>query len=470
MEPDRPVTAFGGAATATAPAPVPVAPSGENGAETPAPVEHAERITALDSLRGFALLGILLMNIVPFGMYGGAYTNPTVTGGSTGPNLVVWAILHVLAEGKMRCLFSLVFGAGVILLTSRLEKRGEAADIYYRRTLWLLGFGIAHAYLLWAGDILYPYAMCALILYPFRKMSARGLLTIGSVFLVLTSLAYVGMSFGQRSMLERGRAALAAEQKGQRLTPEQQEHKQQYENWRRFNRPTAEELRKDVEGWRGNPLQVIGMRTRVVGFFHGKPYYSPFNWDIWSMMFIGMGLMKLGVLGAAKSTRTYALMALVGYGIGIPLNSYSGWVIMRSNFDAVTQSLMGSTYDVGRLSIALGHLGVIMLLCQKARLRWLTTRLGAIGQMAFSNYILQSVICTFFFTGYGLAMYGRLERYQLYYVVAGIWVLQLIASPIWLRHFRFGPLEWAWRSLTYWKRQPMRLHPTADAAAMAQAG
>lgn len=268
-------------AAATAPAIISEAPPPHELSDTgAAPLEQGQRITALDSLRGFALLGILLMNIVPFGLYGGAYNNPTVAGGSTGANLGAWTILHVLAEGKMRCLFSLVFGASVILLTSRLEKRGEAADIYYRRTLWLLVFGLAHAYLLWVGDILYPYAMCALVLYPFRKMSARGLLSIGGAFLLLTSLAYVGMSFGQRSMLQNGQAALAAEQKGQKLTAEQQEHKQQYENWRRFNRPTAEELAKDAEGWRGNPLQVIGMRARFIGFFHGKPYYYSFNWDI----------------------------------------------------------------------------------------------------------------------------------------------------------------------------------------------
>jgi uncharacterized protein len=462
MDSERPVIASGmtaAAAVAPAPIPAPAAPE-EPQAITPAPVDQAERITALDSLRGFALLGILLMNIVPFGIYGGAYNNPTVAGGSTGPNLAVWAILHVLAEGKMRCLFSLVFGASVILLTSRLEKRGDAADIYYRRTLWLLVFGIAHAYLLWFGDILYPYALCALILYPFRKMSARGLLIIGSVFLVLTSLAYVGMSFGQKDMLEKGRAAIAAEQKGQTLTAEQREHKDAYERWRKMSRPTAEELAKDAEGWRGNPLQVIGMRARFLGFFHGKPYYSPLNWDIWSMMFLGMALMKLGVLTAARSTRMYALMALAGYGVGIPLNSYSAWVVIGSNFDPVTQSLMGVTYDIGRLAIALGHLGIIMLICQKKWLGWITSRLGAVGQMAFSNYILQSVLCAFFFTGYGLAMYGRLERYQLYYVVAAVWILQMILSPIWLRYYRFGPLEWAWRSLTYWKRQPMRLGTT----------
>src|SRR5688572_23168419 len=104
--------------------------------ETVAPVTGAERITAVDTLRGFALLGILLMNIVAMGLNPAAYDNPTATGGATGWNLGAWVVMHVLAEGKMRCLFSLVFGASVILLTSRLEKRGDAADIYYRRTAW----------------------------------------------------------------------------------------------------------------------------------------------------------------------------------------------------------------------------------------------------------------------------------------------------------------------------------------------
>ncbi len=127
-------------------------------AESPAgPIERASRISAIDSLRGFALLGILLMNIIAMGMYGAAYDDPTVTGGETGANLWIWAVMHVLAEGKMRCLFSLVFGASVMLLTSRLEASGRSsADIYYRRTLWLLLFGIVHAYLLWEGDILIP--------------------------------------------------------------------------------------------------------------------------------------------------------------------------------------------------------------------------------------------------------------------------------------------------------------------------
>ena len=430
-----------------------------------APVAHTERITAIDTVRGFALLGILLMNIVAFAMYLPAYDNPTVTGGATGPNLAVWAVLHVLAEGKMRCLFSLVFGASMILLTSRLENTGDAADIYYRRLLWLGAFGIAHAYLLWLGDILYPYALCGLLLYPFRKIAPKGLLTIGAVLLLMTAAAYMQDAFSQKETVEKARAAQAAAARGEKLTKEQQDQKDDYERHEKERLPDAAELQKDGAKWRGSVLAVLKVRAGIVSDIHSTRYYSFHNWDIWSMMFIGMGLMKLGVLGGRSSVRAYAWMAIAGYAIGLPLNIYTAYIIIRANFEPVVQTFSAVTYDVGRLSIAFGHLGIIMLLCKTKTMQWLTNSLGAVGQMAFSNYIMHSVVCAFLFTGYGFAMYGRLQRYQVYYVVAAIWIFQMIASPIWLRHFRFGPLEWGWRSLTYWKKQPMRLVEAAPPAA-----
>ena len=436
--------------------------------ETPAlesaPVTPAERITAIDTLRGFALLGILLMNIIGFSMYLSAYDNPTVTGGATGANLAVWAVLHVLAEGKMRCLFSLVFGASVILLTSRLEKTGEAADIYYRRTIWLGLFGIAHAYLLWLGDILYPYALCGLLLYPFRKMAPKGLLTLGTILLLMTAASYMQDAFSQKETIEKARAARAVAASGQKLTEEQQDQKTEYERQEKRRLPDAAALQKEAAKWRGSVLDVIEVRAGIVREFHSGRYYSYHNWDIWSMMLIGMGLMKLGVLAGRSSIRTYVWMAIAGYAIGLPVNIYTAYIIIRGNFDPVLQTFSAVTYDVGRLSIALGHLGIIMLLCKTKTMQWLTNSLGAVGQMAFSNYIMHSIVCAFIFTGYGFAMYGRLQRYQVYYVVAAIWIFQMIVSPIWLRHFRFGPLEWGWRSLTYWKKQPMRLPKPADPA------
>ena len=380
------------------------APPSEILESSSAPVERTERITAIDSLRGFALLGILLMNIVAMGMYGAAYDDPTVTGGATGANLWTWIVMHVLAEGKMRCLFSMVFGASIILLTSRLESRGDAGDIYYRRTFWLLLFGIAHAYLLWLGDILYPYALCGLLLFPFRKMSAKGLFIIGTVLLILNAGVYVANGFREREKLQSGVAAEQAAKQGKKLTEKEETAKADYERWRTFNRPTAEELKKDANEWRGNPLSVVKARAKVVGFFHSLPYYHPANWDIWCMMFIGMALLKTGVLLGERSYRFYAMLVLIGYGIGLPLNSYTAWVIVRNNFDPVVHSFANSTYDLGRLSIALGHLGVIMLLAKGGWFRWLMAPLGAVGQMAFSNYIFQSIVTAFIFTGYGFAL------------------------------------------------------------------
>jgi uncharacterized protein len=154
------------------------------------PVRTEERISALDSVRGFALLGILLLNICSFGLPDAAYGNPAPAGGATGWNLVIWWIMGVLADGKMRAIFSLTFGAGVYLLNDRLSRKGaaaDAADIHYRRMLWLMLFGMMHAYLVWDGDILFFYAVLGLVLYPMRKLSPRALLIAAGFLLIAMS-------------------------------------------------------------------------------------------------------------------------------------------------------------------------------------------------------------------------------------------------------------------------------------------
>jgi uncharacterized protein len=409
-------------------------------------------------VRGFALLGILLMNIVGFGLYR-AYDDPTNAGGAAGVNLWVWIVMHVLAEGKMRCLFSMVFGAGVILLTSRGEERGgqgASADVYYRRNLWLLLFGVLHAYLLWQGEILYPYALCALALYPFRLLQPRWLLGIGVAMMVVMAgmTIYKGRETGQ--IIETGKAAVAAEKGGARLTDEQKEAKEKWETLSKSAKPSAAEVEKANKRWRGSLWDVLKVRAEAVYHWHALPYFHYSNLDLFSMMFIGMGLFKLGVFSGKRSVGFYAAMALAGYAIGISFNAYTAFVRVKSSFDLVVNAYSGITYDIGRLSIALAHVAAMMLLYKAGKLTWLLNRLAAVGQMALTNYLTHSVVCSTIFCGYGFAMYGRLERYQLYYVVAGIWIFQMIVSPIWLRHFHFGPAEWAWRSLTYWKKQPMR--------------
>ncbi|MFN0066449.1 MAG: DUF418 domain-containing protein [Limisphaerales bacterium] len=421
-----------------------------------APAPAAERLTALDALRGFALLGILLMNIVGFGLHPGAYDNPTAAGGATGASLWSWFSLHVLAEGQMRCLFSLVFGASVILFLARLEGRPDAADLYYRRTLWLLAFGIAHSYLLWQGEILYPYAVCGLVLYPFRRLSARGLAGCALLAMLVTGGWNFANGWQTRAKMEAGQAALAKEAQQQPLTREEEDARDEWRELLEERNPTPEALAETAAQWRGHPGRVIAARAELLAEWHGVPMYHYWMLDILSMMLLGMALMKLDVLTGRRPPGFYLALMAAGYSIGIPVNTFTGVTVMRAGFDPVVQGYSYALYDVGRLAMACGHMGLVLLLCRRGWLGWLTRRLGAVGQTAFSNYVLQSVVCAFLFTGYGLGLHSRLQRFELYYVVAALWIVHLALSPVWLRHFRYGPLEWAWRSLTYWQRQPMR--------------
>ena len=436
------------------------------------PTAPDERINSLDALRGLALLGILPANVLVFGLHLAAGSDPTVAGGATGLNLASWAIFQILIVGKMRCLFSMAFGASMILLTSRAEQRSgatSAADIYYRRNLWLLLIGLAHAFLLFWGDILYPYALCALILFPFRNLPAKKLVIIGCLFIAFKAGWSAVDAFRQLARRDLAAAADAAEKAGRKPSEEQSQAKREMEAQRKQRKPSPEELEKDAKAWRGNPLEVIGARAKALAIWHSLPSYDPMYCDIWSMMFIGMGLFKLGMFSAARSYRFYAWIAAIGCLIGIPLNSYLTWLVWTNHFDRVIFLFTHVAYDIERLPVALASMALLMILCKAGALPWLTSRLAAIGQMALSNYILQSVVCTLVFTGYGFGLYGRLERYQLYYVVTGCWAISLAASPIWLRHYRFGPLEWCWRSLTYWKRQPMRIGRPSAASKTAQA-
>ena len=149
-------------------------------------------------------------------------------------------------------------------------------------------------------------------------------------------------------------------------------------------------------------------------------------------------------------------MAAIGYAVGLSVNYRELKLILDSNFSFTGFSYAHVTYHLGRVFTAMGHVGLIMIFCKLPVLRWLKVSLAAVGKMALSNYLVDSIICMFIFKGFGFGLFGKLERYELYYVVLGIWSFQLIISPIWLSYFRFGPAEWLWRSLTYLKIQPMR--------------
>ncbi len=437
--------------------------------DRPAPVSGGERISSIDVVRGVAVLGILAMNIVGFAFHPATYADPTVQGGAEGPNLWIYLFNAVMVDGKMRGIFSMLFGAGAVLLITRIEGRGgPGADVHYRRMLWLMLFGIVHAFFLWWGEILYPYALYGLALYPLRKLSPRALLIASGVLILGVWGFSAGFAFSLKETRDKAVAADAAEKKGQKLTAEQKESQEAWKKERKNLKPDAEDLKKTVDGFRGNFLAVMKARAPIVMQWHSMPFWFPFAWDLVCMMLLGMALLKLGVFSAERSTAFYVRMAALGYAVGIPLHILGVRHILNSNFDVIELQMGFIPYQPARIAVCLAHVAVVMLVCKSGALRWLTRSLAAVGQMALTNYIMQSVVCSTLFYGYGFGLFARLERHQAYYVVGAIWIFQMVTSPIWLRYFRFGPMEWCWRSLTYWKRQPMRV-AQADAAGEAAA-
>ena len=431
-----------------------------------APVRADERIAAVDTIRGFALLGILLMNILNFGLPMAATSSPTPAGGDTGLNLFTWAFITIFGDGKMRAIFSLTFGASVYLLVDRLCRKGaaaDAADIHYRRMLWLLLFGLIHAYFIWMGDILFPYAMLGLLLYPLRKLAPRALLITAGIMMLLIAGMGLGYHFHLKAQHAEYLSIQADEKAGKKLTKDQEATKKDWEDTASEFSPSAENLKKETDAHLNSYAKLFALRAKQVYRFHSFPIYVPFVWfDMLDMMLIGIALIKLGVLTGTRSTRFYLLMALIGFGIGLPAHSWSVWWEARNHFTIDSQSFTFVAYEFGRFT-AFGYVALLVLTVKHGLFRPITRTLAAVGQMAFSNYILTSLICTTIFEGYGFGLFGKLQRYQLYGVVLFVWIIILIWSPIWLRYFRFGPLEWAWRSLTYWKRQPFRVREQAVA-------
>jgi uncharacterized protein len=429
------------------------------------PTRSAERIGMLDTTRGVAVLGILLMNIIEFGLPN-AYDDPTNWGGADGANLAVWRIMALFFEGTMRGLFTLLFGASALLFLERHFARSQdlqAVDLYFRRTLWLAAFGLLNGYaLLWDGDILFWYGLTGLLLFVFRKLTPRRLIAAAAIVLLLQSLVTTVEWMEYREIRGEARAAQLAQASGRTLTEGQ---RAAIDSFRTMNedfkpsRASQERMIADIQESYRSAFGVISERTWHA---HTSFFFTHGLLDSLGMMLLGMALYRLGVLTGAATTRTYLLMMLAGYALGIAVNLYETASVERAGFavDALIRSYL--TYDLGRAPMTLGHIGLIALVCRIGAMRPLARTFAAVGQMALTNYLAHSVICLFVFTGAGFALFGELERRELYYVVAAIWIAQLAWSPLWLRRFRFGPAEWLWRSLTYWRLQPLRREGGAD--------
>ncbi|MCK4410182.1 MAG: DUF418 domain-containing protein [Candidatus Eisenbacteria sp.] len=400
-----------------------------------APVTAAERIVSLDVLRGFAILGILIMNVQSFSMIGAAYLNPTAYGDLTGLNRVVWTLSHLFADMKFITIFSMLFGAGIVLFATRLESRGlRPGPVHYRRTFWLLLIGLAHGFLLWYGDILAIYALTGFIAYLFWRRSPLALLITGIAVMSVGTLLYVGAGVG---IMMAPPEAL--------------------EGIRDFWSPGAERVAHEVAAMRGSWTEQMSVRGPEMVSTFTVVFFMYYLWRTVGMMLIGMALFKWGVLSAERSKRFYAVTAVVGFVVGLPViwlgvarRFADGWTLPWSFFNGSQYNYWGSAF------VALAYISVVMLVVKTDVLGRLRRALAAAGRMAFTNYLMQTVICTAIFYGHGLGLFGSVERVHQILIVFAVWIFQLWFSAFWLERFRFGPAEWVWRTLTYLKPQPMK--------------
>ncbi|PKK84842.1 MAG: hypothetical protein CVT49_01420 [candidate division Zixibacteria bacterium HGW-Zixibacteria-1] len=424
-----------------------------------APVRGAERIASVDILRGVAVLGILGINIYFFALPGAVMFNPSVAGGFLGLNLLTWQFTSLLFLQKMMGIFSMLFGAGIIMMYDKAEKAGRKfGGIHYRRMLWLLVLGLAHAYLIWHGDVLVTYAVCGMILFLFRRRSPRTLIILSLIVFIFGILMQLGASFNFAVMKESAAAAEQSRRAGKEISPSQEKMIIVWEEINNVFSPPDEAIRTEIDAYRGKYLDVLKFRMPVTLMMQTQALFFIIIWRALGLMLLGMALMKLGVFSALRSIRFYIFMTVIGFGIGLPVVIYGIKGLMAHNFDFIYQFREGLHYNyIGSILTALGHVGLIMLIYKFGILRWLTRCLAAVGRTALSNYLLHSIVFTTIFYGYGLGLFGRIERFYLMWFVVVMWIINLTVSPLWLRHFRFGPAEWLWRTLTYRKRQPMRV-------------
>jgi len=404
------------------------------GSATFAPIDAPRRILALDAIRGFALLGIFLMNVEWF-------TRPMqemgtgIAPGTTGLDHAAAWLVYVFVQGKFWVLFSLLFGMGFAVMSARAGDTATFNRAYLRRCAVLLLFGVAHAVLLWPGDILHSYAIAALILLAFGEMPDRRRLQLGIgiyAAVVLLTLAIGGML----SMLPADAGAELARSGG--LTHEAAAAAAQAYAHGDFMQATAQRARDFARVLESDVLVV----PLAIGVF-----------------MIGIWLVRSGRMHDVAAQRAFfARLALYAIPPGLVLVACS--VMLGTGFDVAreigTMTLASAVMLAGSLPLALGYLALFVLGLGVPGLGRVLGWLAPAGRMALTNYLLQSLVAALVFHGYGLALWGQLGRASQVVLVLAVFAAQLLLSALWLSRFRFGPAEWLWRWLTYGARPQMR--------------
>ncbi len=479
-----------------------VASTTEDSSTIPSVNDSHSGIFSLDVLRGLALFGLLFISIREFG--GFSFNEQLLFhNGTHGGNYKLMTAISFLFEGKMLSLFALVFGAGILLFLQKKDYPVHitAADAFIRRQLWLLVFGLVNAFiLLWPGDILFHFGVMGILIFAFTRMRSKGFF----IAAIICTLVYCGKQYwnyaddkkdykkftavtlvekkfksdsiarAQKDSLDRTKDTLlikdvlaankladSTARKNDTLTKEQAEEKGKWEGMiKAFKYDTAKTKAEKKAMWAGYTKAWEHLMPKSQHKESGWLYKIGI-WEIGSMIFLGMALFKLGFFSSRFSSSKYLLIAAITLIAGFAL----AW--LRICYDTAriadyTKYITSNAipynlfFPIEKLLLVTAYAAMALWLLRIKLLNWIWKALAAAGQMALTNYILQSIVCTFLFYGYGFGYFGRLSQSELYFMVAEIILVQTVFSVLWLRYFEMGPMEWLWSYLVYRKRLPFK--------------
>lgn len=409
------------------------------------PVSGADRIVSLDFIRGIAILGILFANITAFGQpFTAYYWPPAITDGPNAVDNVWWLFQFVFIDGKFRGLFTLLFGAGLYLFMEKAWARGSSRWLQARRLAWLFLFGLIHFFLVWMGDILTLYAAWGIVALSLLKLKRKTQLVAGITILSFGTLLMALMMGGQFSAanIDSVQAQLTPEQSQQIATVEER---------------TLESTQEDIAIYRdGSYGDIVTHQLGEAGQMV-KMLLIVGPVETLGLILIGMALFRYGLFSGGLDRRKMIFWGWAGVISGCVLATLMGLWPYLTGFPFFTTMLVFN--GIGQLPHLMTVLGLVSLLAAwapGAAQAPLGQRFVAAGRMAFSNYLGTSILMMFVFHGWALGLFGKFHRLELFGVVLVVWALMLWWSKAWLARYRYGPLEWCWRCLTYWRLFPIK--------------
>lgn len=394
-----------------------------------------DRIASLDLIRGIAVLGILTINIAGFSGPMSASLSPNLPQPGSATDLLVYASNMILFEGKMRALFTILFGASLVLLIQRADDRGAFGDLLqFRRLGWLALFGLLHLFLFWWGDILFAYALSGILLLFLKDMKLKTLLISALGMFLIWHVAGTGMSMGEVANEYRVLAGTASASDIER-----------YSDYRdAADRSTQAELAQYHAGF------ISQLHTRLTSY-PLRPLESAFTTlgETLPLMMIGVFLLRSGFFSGGWARKRLQLTAWAGCITGLGLTLALVALVWSADFAPMTMTAALMYWAaVPHLLMAMGYAAIFVLAANRIARTAAGRLLSAAGRMALSNYLGTTMVMTAIFYGWGLNLIGTIDRAgQWGFVLLG-WALMLGLSGLWLSRFRRGPLEWLWRCLT----------------------